>query len=146
VTNLVFKGEQWVNGVDTMVVPRVVDDVVRSDNELVTEASETGVFLVAVAIDEVEVEVDLIVDPSLVEETTVLVAVTFNEVDEEHLVVELPLLPEVPFLSLFIRPDAAVVVALADEDIERADDELVMVAFDKVDFVVGLPLWLGPIL
>ena len=85
-----------------MVVPRASDDVARTDDELVTEAEENVVFLLAVAIDEVEVEVSLVVDPSLGEETTILVAVALNEVDEADLVVELPLLLEVPFLSLFI--------------------------------------------
>ena len=50
----------------------------------------------------------------------------------------------------------AVVVALANDDVERVDDELVMeadettalvgVAFDEVDLVVELPLLLEPIL
>ena len=50
----------------------------------------------------------------------------------------------------------AVVVALADDDVERVDDELVMdadettvlvvVAFDKVDLVVEMLLLLEPIL
>ena len=50
----------------------------------------------------------------------------------------------------------AVVVALADDDVERVDDELVMdadettvlviVAFDEVDLVVEMLLLLEPIL
>ena len=49
----------------------------------------------------------------------------------------------------------AVVVALADDDVERVDDELVMeadettlvaVVFDEGDLVVELPLLLEPIL
>ena len=128
-TNLVFGGGQSVDEVDTVVVPRASDDVARTDDELVTEAEENVVFLLAVAIDEVEVEVSLVVDPSLGEETTILVAVALNEVDEADLVVELPLLLEVPFLSLFIWPDTTV-VTLADDDVERVDDELVIEADD----------------
>lgn len=130
-TNLVFGGGQSVDEVDTVVVPRASDDVARTDDELVTEAEENVVFLLAVAIDEVEVEVSLVVDPSLGEETTILVAVALNEVDEADLVVELPLLLEIPFLSLFIWPDTTVpVVTLADDDVERVDDELVVEADD----------------
>ena len=73
----------------------------------------------------------LVVDPSLGEETTILVAVALNEVDEADLVGELPLLLEVPFLSLFIWPDTTVpVVTLADDDVERVDDGLVIEADD----------------
>jgi len=96
-----------------VVVLRAADDVARTDDKLVTEADKTIVFLVAVAIDEVEVEVDLVVDPSLVEETTVLVAVALNEVDEADLVVELHLLPEVPFLSLLIWPESSCLCCLS---------------------------------
>lgn len=46
------------------------DSLVRTDGDLATEAEETIVFLVAVAIDKVEVGVDLVVDQSLVEEAT----------------------------------------------------------------------------
>lgn len=101
VTNLVFGGGQSVDEVDAVMVPRAADDVARTDDELVTEADET-VVLVAVATDEVEVEVDLRVDPSFIEETTVPVAVALDEVGEADLVVESPLLLMVPFLSLFI--------------------------------------------
>ena len=91
-----------VDEADTVVVPRAADDAARMEVKLATEADETVVFLVVVAIDEVEVEVDLAVDPSLVEETTALVAVDINEVDDADLVAELPLLPQVLFLSSFI--------------------------------------------
>ena len=101
-TNLVFGGGQSVDEVDTVVVPRAADDVVRTDGDLATEAEETIVFLVAVAIDKVEVEVDLVVDQSLVEEATALVAVALNGVDGADLVVGLDSLLEVLFLSLFI--------------------------------------------
>ena len=81
-TNLVFGGGQSVDEADTVVVPRAADDAARTEVKLATEADETVVFLVVMAIDEVQVEVDLAVDPSLVEETTALVAVDINEVDD----------------------------------------------------------------